>query len=129
MRQLLDTHALLWMVLNDPRLSHRARSAIEHAEGLVYSVASFWEVALKLSKGGFDIELPERWDEELIAELREIGSVRLEIQPAHCRRLQDLPLRHNDPFDRMLIAQADAESLAVITVDRRFKKYRVKVVW
>jgi len=65
----------------------------------------------------------------LIAELREIGSVRLEIQPAHCRRLQDLPLHHNDPFDRMLIAQADAESLAVITVDRRFKKYRVKVVW
>jgi len=78
-------------------------------------VASFWEVALKLSKGGFDIELPERWDDELIAELREIGSVRLEIQPAHCRRLH--------------IAQADAESLAVITVDRRFKKYRVKVVW
>ena len=92
-------------------------------------MASFWEVALKLSKGGFDIELPERWDEELIAELHEIGSVRLEIQPAHCRRLQDLPWYHNDPFDRMLIAQADVENLAVLTADRRFKKYRVKVVW
>jgi PIN domain nuclease of toxin-antitoxin system len=126
---LLDTHALLWMVLDDPRLSRRARSEIEKAGRLVYSMASFWEIALKLSKGGFDIALPDRWHQELVAELRRIGSVRVEIQPDHCRRLQDLPWHHNDPFDRMLIAQAEAEEVAILTADRRFKKYGVKVLW
>ena len=117
------------MVLDDPRLSRRARSEIEKADRLVYSAASFWEIALKLSKGGFDIALPDRWHQELVAELRRIGSVRVEIQPDHCRRLQDLPWHHNDPFDRMLIAQAQAEEVAILTADRRFKKYGVKVLW
>jgi len=128
-RLLLDTHALLWMVADDPRLSRRALAAIDRAGALVYSVASFWEIALKLSVGGFDMELPGNWDQELVAELREIGSVRLDIRPAHCRRLQDLPWHHKDPFDRMLIAQAEAEKVAVVTADQRFKQYGVVVVW
>ncbi len=126
---LLDTHALLWAMVDDPRLSRRARSEIEAAERLIYSVASFWEIALKLSKGGFDLALPETWHEDLLAELREIGAIRLEIQPAHCRRLQQLPWRHRDPFDRMLIAQAQVEDFAIVTADRRFKKYGVTVIW
>jgi PIN domain nuclease of toxin-antitoxin system len=126
---LLDTHALLWMTTDDPRLSRRARSAIERTERLIYSVASFWEIALKLSRGGFDVALPPRWHQELLAELREIGSVRLEIQPEHCRRLQDLPWRHKDPFDRMLIAQAEVEDFAILTADRRFRQYDIKIIW
>jgi PIN domain nuclease of toxin-antitoxin system len=126
---LLDTHALLWMVLDDPRLSRRARGEIEKATRLIYSIVSFWEIALKLSKGGFDIALPDGWHDELVGELREIGAVRLEIQPGHCRRLQDLPWHHRDPFDRMLIAQAQIEELSILTADRRFKRYDVKVIW
>ena len=126
---LLDTHALLWMVVDDPRLSRSARSGIENADRLVYSVASFWEIGLKLSRGGLDIALPDAWHQELLRELREISSVRLEIQPEHCRRLQDLPWHHKDPFDRMLIAQAEIEDFAILTADRRFKQYHVKIIW
>jgi PIN domain nuclease of toxin-antitoxin system len=126
---LLDTHALLWMGLDDPRLSRRGRSEIERADQLVYSIASFWEIALKLRKGGFEIALPDGWHRELVAELRQVGCVRLEVQPEHCRRLEDLPWHHKDPFDRMLIAQAEVEDLAILTADHRFKKYDVKVVW
>ena len=103
---LLDTHALLWMVIDDPRLSARARTQIEKASRLVYSAASFWEIGLKLSRGGFDFELPHAWHHDLIRELRGIGATRIEIEPDHCRRLQDLPWHHKDPFDRMLVAQA-----------------------
>ncbi len=126
---LLDTHALLWMTTDDPRLSRRARLEIERVERLAFSVVSFWEIALKLSKGGFDVALPGKWHQELVNELREIGAVRIEIQPEHCRRLQDLPWHHKDPFDRMLIAQADVEDLVILTADRRFKPYGVKIVW
>ncbi len=126
---LLDTHAILWMVRDDPRLSRKARSQIERVERLVYSVVSFWEIALKISRGGFDFELPPAWDRELVDELREIGAARLEIKPDHCRLLQDLPWHHKDPFDRMLIAQAKVEGLPILTADSRFKAYAVQIVW
>ncbi len=128
---LLDTHALLWMVLDDPRLSRRARSEIEKAEGLAYSIASFWEIALKLSIPRYQkkLALPEAWHQDLLGEMRAIGAERLEIQPQHCRHLQDLPWHHKDPFDRMLIAQAQVERLPILSADRRFKKYGIKIVW
>ncbi|MDQ3415317.1 MAG: PIN domain-containing protein, partial [Verrucomicrobiota bacterium] len=62
---LLDTHALLWMVLDDPRLVRRARARIEKTQRLVYSAVSFWEIALKLSRGGFEFALPDAWHDEL----------------------------------------------------------------
>lgn len=126
---LLDTHALLWMVMADPRLSRNARMQIEKVERLAYSVVSFWEIALRLSRGGFDFALPVAWHHDLVGELRGINSVRLEIAAAHCRRLQDLPWHHKDPFDRMLIAQAQTEQLSIVTADPQFKEYEVKVVW
>jgi PIN domain nuclease of toxin-antitoxin system len=126
---LLDTHALIWMVRDDPRLSRRARTQIENTDRLLYSMASFWEIASKLSRVGFDVAMPETWDEELVNELRSIGAIRLEIQPSHCRQLQDLPWHHKDPFDRMLIAQAQAEELDILTADRRFKEYGAPIVW
>lgn len=126
---LLDTHALLWMVLDDARLTKAARARIAAAESITYSAVSFWEIALKLSGRGFDFALPADWHRELVAELRAIGAKRLEIQPEHCRRLQSLPLEHKDPFDRMLIAQAQVEGLPILTADERFKNYDVKVVW
>jgi PIN domain nuclease of toxin-antitoxin system len=126
---LLDTHALLWMVLDDPRLSKRARRQIEKVGKLAYSAASLWEIGLKLSRRGFDFKLPPTWDHDLIRELRGIGASRIEIEPGHCRRLQDLPWHHKDPFDRMFIAQAQVEGLTILTADERFKSYDVNVVW
>lgn len=126
---LLDTHALLWMVMADPRLSRRARTQIEKAERLAYSVANLWEIALKLGRGGFDFALPSAWHRDLVAELGRIGSTRIEIAVDHCRQLQDLPWHHKDPFDRMLIAQAQVEQLSVVSADPQFKAYDVKVVW
>lgn len=126
---LLDTHALLWMVLDHPRLSKGARTQIGRITRLVYSAATFWEIGLKLSRGGFDFELPHAWHDELIRELRGIGVGRLEIEPGHCRQLQDLPWHHKDPFDRMLIAQAQIEDLSILTADPRFRQYDIKVVW
>ncbi len=84
---------------------------------------------MKLSRSGFDFHLPPAWHRELTNELREIGLFRIDIQPAHCRRLQDLPWHHKDPFDRMLLAQAQVEDLAILTLDERFKSYGVQVVW
>ena len=69
---LLDTHALLWMVLDDPRLVRRARARIEKTQRLVYSAVSFWEIALKLSRGGFEFALPDAWHDELLSELRQM---------------------------------------------------------
>jgi PIN domain nuclease of toxin-antitoxin system len=126
---LLDTHALLWMVLDDSRLSRAARSRMQKTDRLAYSAASLWEIALKLSRGSFDFTLPHAWHHDLIRELREIGVGRIEIEPEHCRCLQDLPWHHKDPFDRMLIAQAQFEDLSILTADPRFKEYEIKVVW
>jgi PIN domain nuclease of toxin-antitoxin system len=126
---LLDTHVLLWLVLDDPRLSPGTRKRIQEAERIAYSMASLWEIAVKLSGRGFEFELPLTWEQELVRELRAMRALRVTIEPEHCRRLQDLPWHHKDPFDRMLIAQADVEDLAIITADRRFSAYDVKVLW
>jgi PIN domain nuclease of toxin-antitoxin system len=126
---LLDTHGLLWMVMEDSRLSKKARKQIEEAKRLTYSIVSFWEIALKLSRSGFDFGLPSSWHRDLNDEMRRIGCVRLGIEAEHCRHLQDLPWYHKDPFDRMLIAQAQVEQLSIMTADPRFKQYDVKVVW
>ena len=117
------------MATGDARLSANARRRIGMAEGLTFSVVSFWEIALKLSRGGFDFALPASWDQELLAELRRIDAKHLGIMPEHCRRLQDLPWHHKDPFDRMLIAQAQVERLAILTSDKSFRDYDVRVVW
>lgn len=110
-------------------MPRRVRNRLEKAEVLVYSVVSLWEIALKLSRSGFDFKLPPTWHEELTQELREIRVKRIGLEVAHCRRLQDLPWHHKDPFDRMLIAQAQVEDLALLTADPRFKEYDLKVVW
>ena len=117
------------MVMEDPRLSKTARRHIEGTERLIYSIVSFWEIALKLGRAGFDFALPANWDRDLVEELRTVGSTRLEIAVAHCRRLQDLPWHHKDPFDRMLVAQAQVEGFAILTSDKSFRVYDVPVVW
>ena len=129
MRCLLDTNALLWIVSDDPRLTAKARKAYETADDVWFSVVSLWEIAIKLSIGGFDFELEPDWWRSIPAELSLNGVKRLDIANAHCREVTVLPFHHRDPFDRMLIAQAKVESLGIITADPQFRKYGVKVVW
>lgn len=117
------------MVVNDPRLSRNARSEIERTTRLRYSVANFWEIGLKLSGRGFDFTLPHNWHQELVEEMNAVGAMRLPIEPEHCRQLQELAGHHKDPFDRLLIAQAQVEDLTIVTPDRRFREYRVRVTW
>ncbi len=119
MRLLLDTNALLWLLAGDPRLGAQARREVEAAAELVVSAASLWEIAIKVSTGKL-AALPG-----LPAVLAEAGVRRLGIEDEHLRRLESLPWHHRDPFDRLLIAQAQAEALTVLTADPAFGDYAV----
>jgi PIN domain nuclease of toxin-antitoxin system len=128
MRLLLDTHALLWWLFDDPRLSASAREAIRNLDNSVLaSSASAWEIATKHRIG----RLPEAGEavRRLPGLLRKARIEPLPISMEHALAAGKLPGPHRDPFDRMLIAQARIERLPVVTLDPVFKSYRVKVVW
>ena len=123
-RLLLDTHALLWWLADDPALSTRAREAIASPgnEPLV-SAASVWEIAIKRSLGKLSVP------EDLLERIRAEGFSWLAVEPAHAWQVRALPFHHSDPFDRVLIAQAIVEGLPVITADRRFRAYGIQLQW
>jgi PIN domain nuclease of toxin-antitoxin system len=124
LRLLIDSQALLWHVLDNPRLGPVPTAAIEapDAEVLV-SVASLWEIAIKSGLGKLQApkDLPER--------VQDLGFELLPITIEHAWRVRDLPNHHRDPFDRLLIAQAQTESLPIITADAAFADYDLTVVW
>lgn len=119
MRLLLDTNALLWLLAGDDRLGTSARAAVERAETLVVSVASLWEIAIKISIRKL-APIPR-----LHSAIQELGFERLAINDAHLAALQDLPHLHRDPFDRMLISQAFVARLTIVTADAAFAGYAV----
>lgn len=127
MTLLLDTHAFLWFVAGDRRLGAAARRALDNpAAEPMLSIASVWEMAIKSSLKR--LVLPAPVDEYVAEKLR--SNLRLlPLELAHAAAVERLPFHHQDPFDRVLIAQALAEDLAVITRDRLFRKYRVKTIW
>ncbi len=122
MRLLLDTNALLWLLDGDERLGRSAREAVQSADTLVVSVASLWEIAIKVSIGKL------RPIPGLHAAVRDLGFERLPIRDAHLAALELLPLLHRDPFDRLLVCQALTEPLAVLTSDAAFAPYGPVVV-
>ena len=122
MRILLDTNALLWLLDGDERLGRTARGTVERAETLSVSVASLWEISIKVSLG--KLETPPG----LRAAVRDLGFERLEIRDTHLDTLEALPSHHRDPFDRLLISQAMAEGVTVMTSDAIFTSYGVPVV-
>jgi PIN domain nuclease of toxin-antitoxin system len=127
-RLLLDTHAWLWWVQDAPRLSRPARRAIANPANQCWlSMASAWEMALKISNGKLRIE--GDLEHFLPARLAENGFALLPIDVRHVARTLSLPLHHRDPFDRLLIAQASVEGLAVVSVDSVFAKYDVRRIW
>jgi len=128
MRCLLDTHTLLWSFNGSPSLSPRARAIIEDGSNeMLVSAASAWEIATKVRLG----KLPD--GEELVSDLAgylaQLGFDALPISLDHAVRAGQLAGAHRDPFDRMLIAQAQAENLKIISNDRVFDDYRVPRIW
>lgn len=124
MRLLIDSHAFLWWGEDSPALGSAARSAIaDPVNEALISVAAVWELTIKASSG--KLTLPA--DLETMAAT--LGFSVLSINFMHLRRLGLLPRVHRDPFDRMMIAQALAEGIPIITGDRAFAAYGVQTVW
>ena len=122
MRLLLDTRALLWFYLGDPQLSPTALAAIVDPDNdKAVSPASFWEIAIKLSIGKY--ALYEPYDDFIQHAIHDNGFDILAIEPSHTSALVALPFHHKDPFDRILIAQAAAEDLILLTTDAKIPRY------
>jgi PIN domain nuclease of toxin-antitoxin system len=128
MRLLLDTHAFLWWVTADPRLSVKAADAIrEPANERFLSAASAAEVAVKTSIGKLRIGLPV---ETFIGNgMRQSVTLELPVQIRHAYRMATLPLHHRDPFDRLLVATALEDGLVLVTDDAEIRKYGVATLW
>lgn len=121
---LLDTHAVLWSVGDVDRLSPTAREAIADGATSVYvSATSIWEIAIKRQTGKL------RAPDELTTSIFEASFDELPISVAHAERAGALPLHHRDPFDRMIVAQAESEGLTVVTCDAQIAAYGVPVLW
>ena len=128
MRVLLDTHTLLWFALNDPKLSVTAREIVGDPDTTVLvSPASYWEIAIKIGLGRYTLDSPY----DLFMERAIVGNkfVILPIEPRHTSILTTLPRLHGDPFDRLLIAQAMAECIPILSVDQCFSAYNIERMW
>ncbi len=128
MTVLLDTHAFLWFVLNDPKLSAAAKAVIEDpTTDVLISPASYWEIALKVRQKKLDLFAPyaDFMHRGIVGNLFGV----LHIEPRHCERTVLLPLHHKDPFDRLLAAQALVEDIPLVCADVVFDQYGVRRVW
>ena len=123
MRVLLDTSAFLWWVTADARLGPKARAVVADPSRRVYvSAVSAWEIAIKQSLGKLDLD----GDVGELVEREEFDE--LPVRIAHALEAESLPLHHRDPFDRMLIAQSRREDLVLLTGDRVFTRYDVRLL-
>ena len=133
MRYLLDTHTLLWFIAEDKELSDRAhrdrahRLILDSSSEILLSIASLWEVAIKVNIGKLDLDKPfeQLFPRELHFHKIEV----LDIIIDHLIQVTTLPLHHRDPFDRLIIAQALDKEIPVIGVDTRFDRYGVSREW
>ena len=127
MRYLLDTHVWLWMLTSPERLSTEARHVIiDPRTELVLSAASSWEIAIKYAIGR--LPLPEVPDTYVPSRMRMSGVGGLAVEHSHALRVAALQPHHRDPFDRLLVAQAQVEHLSVISADPVFRLYDVEVL-
>lgn len=127
MNYLLDTHVLIWFLNGDKLLSNKARKAIESENAINFvSIASLWEIAIKLSLGRLDINFPF---EAISKELEKNNFQLLPITFSDTLTLSNLPLHHKDPFDRMIICQAITNDFTLISKDKEFARYKIKLLW
>lgn len=128
MRLLLDTHAFLWWIGDDPQLSARARELLaDGGNEVLFSAASAWEIAIKASKGllSFGTGL----EDFVVDQVTRNGFQVLPVRIDHALRVARLPLHHRDPFDRLLVAQAQVEGLPLVTRDPALVVYEIETVW
>ena len=123
MRLLLDTHILLWLMDDSPRLSQEARTQIVNAAEVFASSVSVWEIAIKSRLGKLEVDA-----EMLVAKVEAAGLKELYVTNRHATATSKLPLIHGDPFDRLLIAQAVVEPMRLLTADAKLTAYSELVI-
>ncbi|MCP4667978.1 MAG: type II toxin-antitoxin system VapC family toxin [Deltaproteobacteria bacterium] len=128
MKILLDTHALLWLITGDERLSEKAKKIFLNQDNtLFFSAAGLWEICIKKSLG--KLSLKRGWLKTIQDEM-EVNAIQwLPIEMLHCAELTKLPFHHRDPFDRMLIAQAMIEDMLLLSRDSRLSDYEITRIW
>jgi PIN domain nuclease of toxin-antitoxin system len=127
-KALLDAHAFIWWVLDMPNLSESCREILADGDNdLLLSAASCYEIAYKAAQGR--LTLPEAPEEYIRSRLVANGFGSLPIEVSHALRAATLPVIHRDPFDRMLIAQAQIEGLPILTADPAISRYDVETIW
>lgn len=128
MKLLLDTHAFLWWIADDERLSSKARRAIGDGRNeVLVSAVSAWEIVVKHELGR--LTLPEAPDKFVPGQLRANAFGALPATVSHALAVGRLPPFHSDPFDRLLVAQAMVESLTLVSADEDLRRYPVRVTW
>ena len=128
MKYLVDTGVLIRSLISRPRLNERALTLLSDDSSELYlSAASSWEIAIKANTGKLALpELPS----QIVANAMRLMSIRpLDISQLHALAVEELPIVHRDPFDRMLIAQANSEQMVLLTADRIFQKYKVDQIF
>jgi len=125
---LLDTQCWLWWFAQPERLNEAAIAQIlDETNELWLSVASIWEIGIKVAIG--KLPLPEPLHQYIDSRMKQLGMRSLEITVPHAFQISNLPLHHRDPFDRMLIAQAQVEEMTLVSADSLFKQYNVSILW
>ncbi len=127
MRYLIDTHTFLWFIENSPQLSAGAKNLLESDVDVLLSVASLWEIAIKVSIG--KLSLPDAYERFTPQQIAAYDIEVLPIKVEHLSVVAALPFHHRDPFDRLIIAQAMVEKIEIISVDGKFDAYPVKRWW
>ena len=124
MNLLLDSHAFLWWLTEDPKLGAKARQVIADPASIVYvSAATIWELSIKAALGKLDLD-----NANLVEEIDANDFIELAITARHASAAANLPRHHEDPFDRMLIAQGKIEDLAIVTRDPEFRAYGIAIL-
>ena len=128
MRALLDTHTFLWWVTGDPQLSPQARQVIADGDNDIYfSAGSGWEIAIKARLGRLSV--PTDLEQFITVQLTANAFLALPVSLEHALRVYTLPAYHNDPFDRLLVAQAQVDGLSLLSRDQNIARYPVEVIW
>jgi PIN domain nuclease of toxin-antitoxin system len=128
MRGLIDTNTFLWFISGDSRLSHTAKTLISEIDNeILLSIASLWEIAIKMSIGKLELSLS--YEDLLSAQIEDNEIKLLPIEKNHLKELARLPFYHRDPFDRLIISQGIAENLPILTCDRLFNDYPIDKLW
>ena len=124
MKLLLDSHAFLWWLAEDPKLSTEARQAVADPLSAVHvSAATVWELSIKAARGKLDLD-----GADLVEEIGENDFLEIPMTARHSLAAANLPRHHEDPFDRMLIAQAQLEGLTIVTRDPEFRAYGIDIL-